>query len=280
MFVNFSSLKRFCYTYSMNRLSKPKISFSIADIPVNINIRSLFAFAQQSNVDGVEIVLGYKTYPGIKSLARLSNQYNIPILSIHKPLSFGKLLYPIDEVFQITKFFQAKLIIHPLKAYSGTNQKQQDYLSQMEDLQGKYKVDVLLENLSIKSSLPIYKYSPKAEISNTDIINIYKLSKKHHFGVTFDTSHFNHTSIHTNQDFIKILPSIKNIHLSDFDGQKQHLALGEGKFEAKAFLQLLKRHKYNKLITMELSPHIYYSFNTYCQGLSHSLSCIKEIFNS
>jgi len=259
-------------------MSLPKISFSIADLPININIEYLFEFAQKNNVDGIEIVLGYKTFPGIKRLSKFSNHYNTPILSIHSPLLFGKLIYPIEEIFQMAQFFRAKLIIHPLKGQNVNSQNQKNYLLKMSQLQKKYEVEVLLENLSPRSSLPIYKYFSKADVSTTNIVNIYKLSKKYHFGITFDTSHFNNPSIHKSKDFKIIFPYIKNIHLSDFKKKNQHLALGEGCLDVEKFLRFLKKYKYCNLITLELSPHLYYSFNKYRIDLSDSINRMRKLW--
>jgi hypothetical protein len=65
---------------------KPKISFSITDLPIISSIKELFALAKKIKVDGIEGVLGYKTYFAFDNLKTLSNQYNIPILSIHQPI--------------------------------------------------------------------------------------------------------------------------------------------------------------------------------------------------
>ena len=65
--------------------SGPKLTFSVADIPLGIALEEYFLLANNLKVDGLELVIGWKTRFNIRKVARLSKRYNVPILSIHQP---------------------------------------------------------------------------------------------------------------------------------------------------------------------------------------------------
>src|SRR3989338_10198802 len=79
-------------------IKKAKISVSVADLPINISPERLFAVGKKLGIDGVEVVLGYKSFPPHIKLVKLSQKFGVPILSLHQPQSFFKHLVSDDEM--------------------------------------------------------------------------------------------------------------------------------------------------------------------------------------
>lgn len=261
----------------MNRKS-PSISFSIADIPLNISHSTLFHFAKQAGFDGVEVLPGIKSLSTIDTFSSLSQRYDIPILSVHAPLSFGKLVIGMKKTYDVAKYFKALIVLHPIKNLSLTDPRQIKYLTEHAKLANEYTVPVTLENVSNRSSLPLYKYFSVSHHSVTCLNDIVKISKKFNFGVTLDTCHLQTPDLQNVDGFETTYESIKNIHLSDYTPTKQHLALGSGKLNVEKFMNYLKSKNYRGLITLEFSPRMYYSPTNYFSELKSSLNLVRKYF--
>ncbi len=246
-----------------------KISFSIADIPLNIPHEALFRLAKETHVDGIEVVLGYQSKIG--DLFSLSKRYQIPILSLHQPISIEKIFYKTESMFELASKLKAKLVIHPLKKYSMTSITQQEYLKKMSHFSKKYHVDMLLENMSPRSTLPFYKYVSRSDPSTRSLSDLRVACKKYEYSLTFDTSHYQSLDLKNDREFLASFNLIKNIHLSDFDDSHQHLPLGDGNLDSSSLLQLLRDKKYSEIVTLELAPHAYYSQSKYLDGIRKSI---------
>lgn len=258
---------------------KPKrtfqISLSIADLPFNIDPEKVFRIANEEKIDGIEVVAGIKFLPLLFKLRSFS-YLRLPILSIHQPVSLVKKIIGNNELFTLAGRLKAKVVIHPLKDRSLDHELQLKYFSAMSVYGKRYHVKILLENLAIKSSLPIFNMF-RVNLSTTKLENFAAISLKYKFGITFDTSHFGKESPGNNKEFLAIFNLIENIHLSDFDADKKHLALGSGIFETEKFIQFLKNKKYSGLVTLELSPRLFYSENKYLREIRNSLKLLKSL---
>lgn len=252
-----------------------KISLSIADLPFNIDIEDLFSMAVTLGFDGVEVLPGFKMST-ILQLSDLSKKYNIPILSIHHPFWVGKYIISSEQAFAMAKFFNAVIVVHPLKNQSLSSIKQNDFMDQIVKLSKKTKVTVAVENMPIQSVLPIYKYFSKVHESTTQLLPLYEMCKDYGFGLTLDTSHFMTQDILSVEGFDKILPLIKNIHLSDCTKSKQHLALGDGYIDLEKLLKHLKKVNYSGLLTLELSPRLYSNKEKYYRDIEKSFFLIRS----
>ncbi len=254
-----------------------KISLSIADLPFNIKIEDLFSKAANLGFDGVEVLPGFKIST-IPQLSDLSKQYSMPILSIHHPFWVGKYIFSSEKAFAMAKFFNAVIVVHPLKSQALSSLKQYDFMKQIAKLSKKANVVVAIENMPIKSVLPIYKHFSKAHKSITQLLPLYAMCEEFGFGVTLDTSHFMTQDILSVEGFDKIMPLIKNIHLSDCTDSKQHLALGDGYIDVEVFLKHLKKVNYSGLLTLELSPRLYSNKEKYYRDIEKSLFLIKSCY--
>lgn len=258
---------------------KPKISLSITDLPITVSIKELFAFAKKIRVDGVEVVLGYKTYFAFDHLKKLSNQFNIPILSIHQPIGFILRKKYDEHGFEIVKYFNAKYVAHPLHNLSLSDKKSHQFFAWLSQMARKYKIIILIENLPKKCTPPLNLFI-KHHRSLSNLIDLQKICLKYRFGLTLDITHLKKDVPQEVPGFNLIQPIMENIHLSDFNNKHDHLPLGEGNLDLKAFFKCLRSISYQGLITLEILPAIFYGKNKYFANMAKSIELIKEIWFS
>ena len=257
---------------------KPKISFSIADVPIGIPINELFSLASQLKIDGVEIVIGYKTFPPIQRLQKLSEKYRVPILSIHQPLIPIVCILFYDTAIKTAAYFKAKYAIHPPALYPLFSKKSQQYFTWVKKVAQENKVEVLIENMPEVSAIPIIKNYIKRDKSSADVSMIQQISKKYGFFVNLDTSHVHNALMYKSDEIVNAFPFIKNIHLSDFTKTVEHLPLGKGIMDIQNFLIFLRKKQYANLITLELSPKIFVNKHTYFSGIKLSVEYVRSFF--
>ena len=85
--------------------NKPKLTFSIADIPLGIALEEYFLLASHLKVDGLELFVGWKTRFNMRKVARLSKRYDVPILSNHQPAWSVAGLFNYAEAFNFVQTF-------------------------------------------------------------------------------------------------------------------------------------------------------------------------------
>lgn len=256
-----------------------KISLSIADLPLNISIGETFALAKKLGFDGVEILPGFKTYSSISQLSKLSQKYNMPILSIHHQFWVGKALLSSRKAFKTANHFRAIIVVHPLKNHSVRSVRQNVFMKKISDLSQEYNVPVGIENMPPQSTLPIYKHFSKTHASTTRLLDVYTLCKKYGFGITLDTSHLATSDIPSLKSFAIIQSLIKNVHLSDYSLKKQHLGLGSGKLNTGKLLEALEKNNYKGLVTLELSPKIFSQKKKYYADIKQSLKLVRKLLS-
>lgn len=266
----------------MSRVSSAKpsrtipISLSIADLPLTVSPEHMFSVAKTAGFDSVEVVLGMRFRNPREQLKNVSNKYALPIVSFHLPLSIGKLFVSLEESFQVARDHDAVIVAHPLKKYELDDPVQQHYLSNLQKLAKRFRTRVLIENMSPKSSLPIYCTFSKSTASTQDLMLLEKISTQYGFGMTLDTSHLQDATFHRSAVVTKVFHAIGNIHLSDFAKDKQHLGLGEGDLAVKECIEFLIQKKYRGLLTLELSPRLFISQGNYVADVKQSLDLVKS----
>lgn len=70
--------------------------------------------------------------------------------------------------------------------------------------------------------------------------------------MTLDTSHVFVTDPQNQEWFDEVYPLIKNVHLSSFKDNRDHLPLDMGNFDTIGFITELKKRQYKGLITLEI----------------------------
>lgn len=259
-------------------MKKAKLSFSIADIPLGISLEENFLLASHLKVDGIELVIGWKTRWSMKKIVRLSNRYEVPILSIHQPPWSIAGFVQDEGAFKFAKRFNSIFVAHPIVVQPMSSPKSQAYFKWLSDMKKKHNVDIMIENMTnIYQLMPLLHYiSRKHHDSATDLHFFEKVCKKYDLGFTLDISHLMEARPHEAIGFSKILPYLKNIHLSDFTSKKEHMGLGDGNLDYDSFLSYLKKIKYSGLINLELCPRILNAREKYYKDVSDSVEVVRK----
>ncbi len=206
-------------------------------------------FIKEKKLD-LEIYFGSRTFDNltINDIVKLKNKLDYgPQISIHGPfmdLSPGAVDPKIRELtarrFTSTLEFAEILKTKVVVFHSGYDRWKYDD-----------RVDIWLEG-SLKTWRPIDKMASEMGI-NIAIENIFEDEPEHlkllsdeinseHFGICFDTGHFNLFSKLPLKEWLEIIkPYIKEIHLHDNHRYAdEHLAIGEGDFDFKTLFNEIK----------------------------------------
>lgn len=260
--------------------SGPKLTFSIADIPLGIALEEYFLLASHLKVDGLEVVIGWKTRFYIRKLVRLSKRYNVPILSIHQPAWSVAGLWQDEKALYFAQKFNAKFVAHPLTNQHLNSPKSKAYYKWLVEMRKKYDIDILIENMTnVYQLMPMLHYvSKKHHDSATDLEYFDTLCKKYNFGFTLDISHLMAAEPQNAQGFNELWPFMRNIHLSDFTAKKEHMGLGDGLLNYESFLSYLKEKNYTGLINLELCPRILNAREKYYKDIAKSVKIVRDAF--
>lgn len=207
------------------------------------------SFVKEKKLD-LEIYFGSRTFDNltINDIAKLKNKLDYgPQISIHGPfmdLSPGAVDPKIRELtarrytttLEFAEILKTKVVVF----HSGYDRWKYDD-----------RVDIWLEG-SLKTWRPIDKMASEMGI-NIAIENIFEDEPEHlrllsdeinseHFGICFDTGHFNLFSKLPLREWLEIIkPHIKEIHLHDNHRYAdEHLAIGEGDFDFKTLFNEIK----------------------------------------
>lgn len=259
----------------------PKLTFSVADIPLGIALEEYFLLANNLKVDGLEVVVGWKTRFQLRKLARLSKRYNVPILSIHQPAWSVAGWWQDEKAFYFAKKFNSVYVAHPLVNTHINSPKSKAYYKWLVQMQNKYEIEILIENMTnIYQLMPLLHYvSKKHHDSATDVEYFDSICKKYGFGFTLDISHLMEKEPQNADGFSELWPYLKNIHLSDFTEKKEHMGLGDGVLNYESFLSYLKEKKYTGLINLELCPRILNAREKYYKDIAKSVKIVREYFS-
>lgn len=255
---------------------KPKLSLTIADLPLGIGWKELFSLAKQVGFDGAEIVLGYKTMLRFEDIISLSKKYELPILTIHEPGWTSLGFFNYEGSFSLAKKLSAKYNAHPNVTAPITSYKTRKYFMWLKKLSERYNVEVLLENLPITSSVKIVDTIFPPHESTVKLEEIRKACEEFGFAWTLDTSHLNTPIPQEADGFKELFPILKNIHLSDFNEKIQHMSLGTGILNIESFLGFLNKNKYEGTITLELAPKMFYPKQKYFDEIKESAETVKK----
>ncbi len=259
-------------------MAKPKIAFSVADIPLGIALEEYFLLASHLKVDGIELVIGWKTRWAMKKISRLSKRYDVPILSIHQPPWALAGFIKDEGSFKFAQRYNAKFVAHPLVVQHINSPQSQKYYRWLRDMGKKYNLEILIENMTnIYQLLPLLHYvSKKHHDTATELPRFEKICKKYNFGFTLDIAHLMQSNPQNAPGFKEILPYLKNIHLSDYTAKKEHMGIGNGDLNYEGFLSYLVEEKYEGIVNLELCPRILNAREKYYKDITESVKLVRK----
>jgi sugar phosphate isomerase/epimerase len=229
-----------------------KISTSIGDFPVFSAIEDSFKAAKEANVDGLELIIGFKSRWHFEKMIQLSKKYDLPITSLHQPYWSGLgIAYDEGFVKLAVRYGIKNIVFHPLCFTSILSRKMTKYFRYLSSLQKKYGITVMLENMPYSESF----FSLDHWVLHKDTASldaVLKVVAEYNFKINYDVSHTELTHPQMNAEFTKIFSRIGNIHLSSFQNGKQHMPLTRGTFDTKGFITYLIKNHYKGLLTFEI----------------------------
>ncbi len=250
-----------------------KISVSVGEFPLNVSLNKVL-FRASDIVDGVELFWGLRPV-FFKGVYKLLKENKLRVLSIHQPVwsMFG--LFKDESFYQKAQKFNAQIVLHPpLNAELNSN-KAKDYFTYHSRMSKKYKVQVSVENMpkTVRVAGKLIHYHKQFQ---DPVVLVDKVCSKYEFGLVLDTTHLRLAGRLGRLNESIIMPFLTNIHLSDFRGKKDHLALGKGDLDLKEFTEMLRDNNYHGLVTLELSAHFFY-FGDYAGDIRDSVLQVRKL---
>lgn len=187
----------------------------------------------------------------IADLEKEVSKRKLNILSIHTPLDFIAFRrkesehYWIDKSIELSKAFGSKVIVTHM-----VNGKYFD--DKIEELDELHKQN-MLDCRDIKTVCVTTENLPYREDGSfvRRFDELFEFVCNNGASLTFDTTHCGCGGFPIVETFKQFKDYIKNIHLSDYADCTEHKVLGEGTLPIKEFILLLKKEKYNGIITLE-----------------------------
>ncbi|HGJ64696.1 TPA: sugar phosphate isomerase/epimerase [bacterium] len=251
-------------------------------------ISDVFEIAQIVGFDGIELLIDKnKCNIPIDELNGLSDKYKMPILSIHSPFvtcdGWGGFWEQIDKTIAIAKVLSIPLVnFHPPKGIIICH----DLAGNLPDNIREYKQSIKDQKIILTiENLPYPKHLRKIPILSRiftfadNTCQIGKFAEENGIYITLDTAHIGTTG----RDILSVYDSfrnfIANVHISDYDGDTQHLLPGKGKLPLRKFLNLLIDDNYDGLITLETNPSAMEAkeMKKAINNAKYSLSYIRDI---
>jgi len=227
-------------------------------------LSDVFKIASAAGFDGIELLVdNLKCNIPVSDLKKLSNKYDVPVISIHSPFvicdGWGNFWERITKSITLAKSLPVQLVnFHPPRGMLYYHRLNNELSRHIEDYKGYIKnssIVLTIENLPCPEHLRIIplidRFFPLL-IDNT--YQIVEFAIENDIYVTFDTTHIGTTGSDILDSYHIFKERIANIHLSDYDGERQHLLPGKGYLPLKKLLSQLKSDNYSGVMTLETNP--------------------------
>jgi sugar phosphate isomerase/epimerase len=245
-----------------------KISLSTGSLYL-YPLRRVFALARETGYDGLEVALGPGAIPSDGSgLRRLSQEYGLPIFSIHPPMvplpGRGHHHRLLPQMAWLARELDCQfIVIHAPKARSLWEGIGEEYVAAVDECVESLKEAsprLCLENQAV--------FRPEdREYTLCAPQDLQAFAERHGVLVTLDTAHAASFPYSLLEAYEALRSMVVNVHLSDFrEGLsippwfnlhsyfKHHQIPGEGDLPLVVFLERLKKDGYDGIITVEVSP--------------------------
>lgn len=235
----------------------------------------VFSSLKKSGVDGIEIFLPSFmkfTDDDLLEIKKIVEAHDVQIFSVHQSLRFltKTRIAEITRLFEMAHMLSAKVIVLHI-SLAGKQIFDDEYIATLHSLEKKYGIKIGFENRErIVGSFRKHHSWHGDEFA--------KLMKKTGFHITLDTTHLAQAGGDIIEFFKQNKDRIVNIHLSDYKHhylnstlrpfRYKHLPIGKGDLPMDEFLQVLRKEKYNGLVTMEM--------HTDLEGMSESARVISN----
>ena len=226
----------------------------------------VFKIASVAGYDGIEwLVDNYKSIIPAHNIKKMSDDYGVPVVSVHSPFmicdGWGGFWERIQRSIKLAIDLSSELVnFHPHRSpflYHRLDEELQKHISDYKNRVKNHNIALTIENLPCPKHLRIIPFLDRLLSPLTDNTNqLAQFAIENRINITFDTTHAGTTGHDILNIYDVFKDRIANIHLSDYDGEKQHLLPGEGHLPLKDLLSRLKANKYDGIITLETNPAV------------------------
>jgi sugar phosphate isomerase/epimerase len=231
--------------------------------------RRIFALAKNTGFEGLEVAVSPEVQArGSKYVRRLSEEYGLPIFTLHPPMiptpkrsEHHKLLPKMIPVAE--DLACQNIVVHAPKALALNEGSGLEYVDAIvacvEELKGT-SIRLCVENQAV------FRPSDRRYVLSTPG-NLRQFAEEHDLGVTLDTAHAASFPYDLLEAYEALQSRLVNVHLSDFRRDlsippwfnlhsffKHHQVPGDADLPLRPLLGRLRADSYEGLVTVEVSP--------------------------
>jgi len=248
----------------------------------------VFEIAKIAEFDGIEwLVDNHKSIVSARQIKKMSDDYNMPVVSVHSPFvicdGWGNFWERIQKSIKLAIELSSQLVnFHPHRSpflYHRLDEELEKHISEYKNLIKNTNIALTIENLPCPKHLRFIPFLDRLLSPLSDNTNqIAQFTIKNNIHITFDTTHTGTTGRDILNTYDTFRDRIANIHISDYNGEKQHLLPGEGNLPLKELLSRLRFDNYDGVITLETHPAVMEPKNMpkAIQRAKQGLSYIKD----
>jgi sugar phosphate isomerase/epimerase len=221
-------------------------------------LEKAFHIASETGYDGMEVIIsenlgqeeGYNLLRGLKEV--------VPIYVLHAPFNliqgWGDRIAALLKTVELARRVSVPMVtFHPPK-WLDLEIKFWRWMYTVRDFQREFgggKVAIAMENMPYRGNL--LRFNPHILRNTKDIV---RFIDKRNLYFTFDCTHMGTANTRFVRNFLRLYESkrVKNIHFSDYRGQREHLLPGHGMLPLEEVLEYLKESSYDEMITLEIFP--------------------------
>ncbi len=250
-----------------------KLSLSTASLYV-YPLKVVFAMAKRAGFDGIELAINPEVdLRGAEYARRLSEEYGLPIYSVHPPM----FPYPgwryvdrnvtvhLPRALQVAQEVQASiLVVHLPAAHSEREENGREFLRNMA--RARERMNGHGPRLAVENRAKFVTRDGSLILAQPDDLRAY--ADDFDLPMTLDTAHLGTWDLGLRETLPYFAGRLANVHLSDLRDVsprvestpmlhsyvKQHQLPGMGKLPLAEFLRVLARQGFPGPITYELSP--------------------------
>lgn len=250
-----------------------KVSLSTACLYL-YPLRKTFELAKRAGFDGVELVIGPEVeWRGGDYIRRLSDEYSLPILTVHPPLfafpGWSNIHLSIeayfDKAMHITRAVGAPLLVlHMPRAVTFDDLIGRGFVNKL--VSARERLDGTGPRLALENSSKFRERDARFILRT--LPDLRGFADAHDFLMTLDTAHLGTWGLDLIGSLDYFDGRLANVHFSDLRDVsdwvmrlpqlhsyvRQHQLPGSGMLPLKEFLRDLARRGYRGPITYELSP--------------------------
>ncbi len=250
-----------------------KVSLSTACLYL-YPLRKTFELAKRAGFDGIELVIGPEVeWRGGDYIRRLSNEYALPILTVHPPLfafpGWSKIHLTIEPYFEkamrITRAVGAPLmVLHMPRAETFDDPIGRGFVRKL--VSTRERLDGTGPRLALENSSKFRERDARYILRT--LPDLRGFADAHDFPMTLDTAHVGTWDLDLISSLDYFEGRLANVHFSDLSEVpgwvmnlpklhsylRQHQMPGSGMLPLEEFLRELALRGYRGPITYELSP--------------------------